>query len=84
MTTPAGQVAALTVRQQQVMDYLCRFLSMNDQLPPRPTIASAFGWASANAADSVLAALERKGWLCRNEIGNLMLTRLTTGLQAAA
>ena len=84
MKAVVSMVDALTVRQQQVMDYLSMFLSMNDQLPTRPVIASAFGWASPNAADDVLKALERKGHLCRNELGNLMLTRLTLGLQVAA
>jgi len=64
----------LTHPQAQVLAYLVKFLELNDQLPPQATIAAAFGWSSSNAAFDHLEALEKKGYLTRNEIGNRMLT----------
>lgn len=69
----AKNPAPLTERELHVMDYVRKFLSMNDQLPTAKTIAHAFGWASANAAGEVLLSLESKGQLARNELDNLML-----------
>lgn len=63
----------LTHIQGQVLAYMAKFLQLNDQLPPQLTIAAAFGWASPNAALDHLKALEKKGYLTRNEIGHLML-----------
>ena len=62
----------LTHLQAQVLAYLVKFLELNDQLPTAK-IAEAFGWASGNAADTHLKALEKKGYLARNELGHLML-----------
>ncbi len=87
MTAPrvtATIAAALDQRERHVVDYLRVFLAINDQLPPSKTIAQAFGWKSANAAYEVLQALERKGHLERNEIGNLMLARRSIGPQEGA
>ncbi len=63
----------LTRQQQNVLDYVRIFVTMNDQLPPYATIAEAFGWHSPNAAHDHLKALEHAGHLTRNELGNLML-----------
>jgi len=63
----------LTHIQGQVLAYMAKFLQLNDQLPPQLTIAAAFGWASTNAALDHLKALEKKGYLARNEIGHFML-----------
>ncbi len=71
-----------TPTQRKVLDYLRVFLHLNHQLPPKQTIASAFGWASANAAHTHLAALEKKGHLRRNELGNLMLAYPPVALQS--
>ena len=65
--------AGLTRQQQCVLDYVRIFAVMNDQLPPLATIATAFGYASPNAAHDHLKALERAGHLARNELGNLMI-----------
>lgn len=62
----------LTHLQGQVLAYLVKFLQMNDQLPTCDNIAAAFGWASSTAADTHLKALEKKGYLARNELGHLM------------
>ena len=63
----------LTHQQAQVLAYMATFLGMNDQLPPLKSIAQAFGWASQNSAWEHVEALEKKGYLARNEIGNIML-----------
>lgn len=59
--------------QGKVLAYLVKFLAMNDQLPTCDNIASAFGWASSNSADTHLKAMEKKGYLARNELGHFML-----------
>jgi SOS-response transcriptional repressor LexA len=59
--------------QGKVLAYLVKFLHMNDQLPTNAKIAEAFGWASSNSADTHLKALEKKGYLTRNELHHLML-----------
>lgn len=68
----------LTVRQQQVLDFMRVFLQTNDQMATNRAIADAFGWVSTNAADEVQKILERKGCLQRNELGNRMFARLGT------
>lgn len=65
----------LTEREQHVLTYMKKFLSMNDQLPPCATISEAFGWRSPNASSEVIVKLESKGALSRNELGKLMFTR---------
>lgn len=65
----------LTDKQRHVMTYLHAFLCLNDCLPPASCISGAFGWRSANAARLHLVALEKKGWLVRNELGGLMIAR---------
>jgi hypothetical protein len=64
----------LTHLQAQVLAYLVKFLQMNDQPPTCNNLASAFGWASSNSASLHIKALEKKGSLARNELGNLMLS----------
>lgn len=59
--------------QGKVLAYLVKFLQINDQLPTNAKIAEAFGWASSNSADTHLKALEKKGYLARNELHHLML-----------
>lgn len=68
-------MTTLPRRQQQVLDFMREFHADNDQLPPMPEIARHFGFRSANSAVCHAAALERKGMLVRNSIGNLMFTR---------
>lgn len=65
----------LTVRQTQVLAFMRKFFEMNDQLPTNKAIADAFGFASANAADEHQRALEARGALVRNELGNRMFAR---------
>lgn len=69
----ADQRPPLSDLQGKVLAYLVKFLQMNDQLPTNAKIAEAFGWASSNSADTHLKALEKKGYLARNELHHLML-----------
>lgn len=68
-------MTVLPRRQQQVLDFMRSFHAENDQLPPMPEIARHFGFRSANSAVCHAAALELKGYLERNSIGNLMFSR---------
>jgi hypothetical protein len=70
---PTTQRSPLSDLQGKVLAYLVKFLAMNDQLPTCDNIAAAFGWASSNSADTHLKAMEKKGYLVRNELGRLML-----------
>lgn len=72
MKTTTKPRPPLTHSQTCVLEYMAKFLQLNDQLPTMANIASAFGWASPNAADSHAKALEKKGYLVLNEIGGLM------------
>lgn len=69
----ADQRAPLSDTQAKVLAYMVKFLELNDQLPPMAKIAEDFGWASPNAADTHVKAMEKKGYLTRNELNNLML-----------
>lgn len=53
---------SLTDKQTQVYDYV-RARIANGLAPTRSEISREFGWASANAAEDHLRALERKGLL---------------------
>lgn len=63
----------LSDTQAKVLAYMVKFLELNDQLPPMAKIAEDFGWASPNSADTHVRAMEKKGYLARNELHNLML-----------
>jgi SOS-response transcriptional repressor LexA len=65
----------LTTQQQHVLNYLHVFFGMNDALPSAMTIASAFGYASGNAASELLLKLARKGYIEKNEVGGYRFTR---------
>lgn len=51
----------LTPRQQEILDFIRNTLEILGAPPTRAEIASAFGFASANAAEEHLKALARKG-----------------------
>ncbi|HEY5762457.1 MAG TPA: transcriptional repressor LexA [Rhodocyclaceae bacterium] len=51
----------LTPRQQEILDFIKNTVEMLGAPPTRQEIASAFGFASANAAEDHLKALARKG-----------------------
>lgn len=53
----------LTDTQAQVLRYVKRSQKERQAPPSRTEIARHFGWASANAAQDVLKALERKGYV---------------------
>ncbi|RTL58169.1 MAG: transcriptional repressor LexA [Rhodocyclaceae bacterium] len=51
----------LTPRQQEILDYIRNHFEVFSMPPTRAEIASAFGFASPNAAEDHLRALARKG-----------------------
>lgn len=51
----------LTPRQQEILDFIRNTLEILGSPPTRAEIASAFGFASANAAEEHLKALAKKG-----------------------
>lgn len=51
----------LTVRQQEILDFIKHHLQETGSPPTRTEIAEAFGFRSPNAAEDHLKALERKG-----------------------
>ena len=53
----------LTDVQENVLRYVKKSQKERQSPPSRAEIATHFGWASANAAQEVLKALERKGYI---------------------
>ena len=51
----------LTVRQQQILDFIREFIEVEGYPPTRAEITRAIGFRSANAAEDHLKALARKG-----------------------
>lgn len=51
----------LTPRQQEILDFIKNTLEVLGAPPTRVEIASAFGFASPNAAEDHLKALAKKG-----------------------
>jgi len=62
-------------RQLEVLAFMRKFFTENDQLPPVAFVAKEFGWKSPNAADTHVAALIRHGLLERNAVGKLRFVR---------
>lgn len=54
-------IIELTLRQQQILDFIIERTRASGSPPTRAEIASAFGFRSANAAEVHLRALTRKG-----------------------
>ena len=52
---------SLTSRQEQVLEFLLRYMDRAGMPPTRAEIAAAMGFRSANAAEDHLKALEKKG-----------------------
>lgn len=52
---------SLTSRQQQILEFLIRYIEKAGMPPTRAEIAAAMGFRSANAAEDHLKALEKKG-----------------------
>lgn len=51
----------LTTRQNEVLDFIRTYISLEGCPPTRVEIARGFGFKSANAAEEHLRALVRKG-----------------------
>jgi repressor LexA len=56
-----SKAGSLTPRQQEILDFIRRTLENLGAPPTRAEIASAFGFASHNAAEEHLKALAKKG-----------------------
>lgn len=54
---------ALTAQQAKVLVFIRDFAAANGSAPTRKEIARNFGWASANAAETHVVALARKGYV---------------------
>lgn len=65
----------LTERQAEIYGFVRDFIRANKYPPTRKQIADAFGFASPNAAQEHLLAIEKKGWL--RIIGHKMSRGLT-------
>lgn len=50
----------LTDKQQKVLDFVVKYITENGYAPSREDIALELGFASSNAANDHLRALERK------------------------
>lgn len=71
MTTPA----ALTRRQQQVLDYIATALVAEHHWPTNAQLAADFN-ITTNAASCCLKLIERKGHITRNARGKPMLAHI--------
>lgn len=72
-----GQLVELQVfSDEALLDYMRRFLSDNDQMPPMQSIADHFQ-VYPNAIYERLSRLEKGGFLQRNSINKYMFPRQT-------
>jgi SOS-response transcriptional repressor LexA len=64
-------IAKLTEKQAAVLAFMREFEAENDNMPTIPAIARHFGYASSNAAQGHVHALERAGCIerIRGQIG---------------
>lgn len=53
----------LTERQAEIFRFVKLYAKKNGYPPTRQEIADGFGWASCNAAQQQLVAIERKGYI---------------------
>ena len=65
----------LTKRQLAVLVFMVESFHKNDQLPRNRDIAEAFNYSSNNSAVDHIKALERKGYLIRNQMNRLQFSR---------
>jgi hypothetical protein len=57
----AGRAAALTARQQQILDWIRGHLEATGMPPTRAEIAAGLGFSTASSAEDHLQALAKKG-----------------------
>src|SRR5690606_10088536 len=58
--------AMLTQKEEEVLQYITRHLSLNGKAPTRAEICKAMGFRSRGTADEYVAKLEKKGHLRRD------------------
>jgi DNA-binding MarR family transcriptional regulator len=63
--TPKVSPNALTPAQARVLTYIRQYIAEHGHAPTRKEISEAFSYASPNAAQEHVRALERKGLLTR-------------------
>lgn len=64
----------ITENQQRVLAWCREYFERNHQMPTGRAIQQQFGYASQTSAVNILGALEKKGYLARNEAGNYRFT----------
>lgn len=76
LTAVRTAVLGLTHRQRQVLALCCDFYVANDQLPTTTVLAKRLQVASSNYPAEVLAVLEKRGLLERNEVKKYRFARV--------
>lgn len=63
MAAKAAEKEPLTEQQQRILDFIKGFIAEHGVSPTRQEIADEFEFASTNAAQQHVVALERKGYV---------------------
>ena len=74
----------LTDRQEEILEYIQRYISAQGYPPTIREIGTAFGIRSTNGVNDHLKALERKGYVARGELKSRALTVLEGGRSNAS
>src|SRR5438270_6604220 len=69
----------LTDRQEEILEYIQRYIEEQGYPPTIREIGQAFGIRSTNGVNDHLKALERKGYVARGELKSRALTLLEGG-----
>ena len=69
----------LTDRQEEILEYIQRYIEEQGYPPTIREIGTAFGIRSTNGVNDHLKALERKGYVARGELKSRALTVLEGG-----
>lgn len=73
----------LTDRQEEILQYIQRYIEEQGYPPTIREIGQAFGIRSTNGVNDHLKALERKGYVSRGELKSRALTLLQGGAQSS-
>jgi repressor LexA len=74
----------LTDRQEEILEYIQRYIVEQGYPPTIREIGTAFGIRSTNGVNDHLKALERKGYVSRGELKSRALTVLEGGRSSSA
>lgn len=75
-TTQASGLPNLTRIQWHVLGFMKAYFKREDRLPTKEQICAHFNWASANAAQTHIDALARKGLIEKRDGGKYRFSRL--------